>query len=96
MRLGRGRHRVLVGFAAFGVFWGAWGAVLPALQQRSGADDGKLGLALVVLGLGALVSMRATGVLLDRLGPQLTPWPLRCRACRPRLPRCWRSPCSLA
>ena len=64
---------MLVGFAAFGVFWGAWGAALPALQRRSGADDGELGLALVLIGLGALVSMRATGVLLDRFGPRLTP-----------------------
>jgi MFS family permease len=68
-----GRHRVLVGFAAFGLFWGAWGAALPALQRRSGADDGELGIALVLVGLGALLSMRATGVLLDRVGPRLTP-----------------------
>jgi MFS family permease len=73
MRVAGGRQRVLVGFAAFGVFWGAWGAALPALQRRSGADDGELGLAFVLVGLGALVSMRATGVLVDRLGPRLTP-----------------------
>jgi MFS family permease len=73
VRLRSGRHRVLVLFAAFGVFWGTWGAALPALQRRSGADDGELGLALVFVGLGALASMRATGVLLDRFGPRLTP-----------------------
>jgi MFS family permease len=63
----------LVGFAALGVFWGAWGAALPAVQRRTGADDGELGLALVLVGLGALLSMRATGVLGDRVGPRLTP-----------------------
>jgi MFS family permease len=67
------RARLLLGFAALGVFWGAWGAALPAVQRRSGASDAELGLALLLVGLGALVSMRATGVLLDRVGPRLTP-----------------------
>jgi MFS family permease len=67
------RARLLLGFAALGVFWGAWGAALPAVQQRSGASDAELGLALLLVGLGALASMRATGVLLDRVGPRLTP-----------------------
>lgn len=67
------RARVLLGFAALGVFWGAWGAALPAVQRKSGASDAELGLALLLVGLGALLSMRATGVLLDRLGPRVTP-----------------------
>ncbi len=86
---------MLVGFAAFGVFWGAWGAVLPALQRRSGADDGELGLALVVVGLGALVSMRATGVLLDRLGRRLTPLTIAAFAVAAALPGLSTSPASL-
>jgi MFS family permease len=61
-----------MGFAALGVYWGAWGAALPAVQRRTDASDGELGLALVLVGLGALVSMRATGVLIDRLGPRVT------------------------
>jgi MFS family permease len=65
--------RALVGFAALGVFWGSWGAALPAVQRRAGADDGELGLALVLVGVGALVSMRTTGVLRDRFGPRVTP-----------------------
>jgi MFS family permease len=73
MRIRSPRTRALIGFAALGVFWGAWGAALPAVQRRSGVDDAELGLALVVLAFGALVSMRATGVLLDRLGPRFTP-----------------------
>ena len=67
------RARALLGFAAFGVFWGTWGAALPAVQRRAGVDDGELGLALVLVGVGALVSMRATGVLIDRSGRTLTP-----------------------
>jgi MFS family permease len=73
MRLASTRLRILVGFAALGVFWGAWGAALPAVQRRSGATDAELGLSLLLVGLGALVSMRATGVALDRVGPPLTP-----------------------
>jgi MFS family permease len=65
--------RSLVGFAALGIFWGTWGAAVPAVQRQTGASDGELGLALVLVGLGALVSMRATGVLGDRFGPRLTP-----------------------
>jgi MFS family permease len=73
MRLASTRLRVLAGFAALGVFWGAWGAALPAVQRRSGAADAELGLSLLLVGLGALVSMRATGVVIDRIGPRLTP-----------------------
>jgi MFS family permease len=73
MRLRATRLRVLAGFAALGVFWGVWGAALPAVQRRSGATDAELGLSLLLVGLGALVSMRATGVVMDRVGPRLTP-----------------------
>jgi MFS family permease len=65
--------RALLGFGALGIFWGVWGAAVPAVQRQTGANDGELGLALVLVGLGALVSMRATGVLGDRFGPRLTP-----------------------
>jgi len=67
------RGRVLLGFAALGLFWGAWGAALPAVQRHAHAGDGELGFALVLVGLGALLSMRATGLLIDRAGPRLTP-----------------------
>lgn len=69
----RAANSVLIGFAALGVFWGAWAAALPAVQRRSGTTDAELGLALLLVGVGALVSMRATGVLIDRVGPRLTP-----------------------
>jgi MFS family permease len=73
MRIRSPRTRALVGFAVLGIFWGAFGAALPALQRRAETSDAELGLALVFLAFGALVSMRATGVLMDRLGPRLTP-----------------------
>jgi hypothetical protein len=68
-----GRVRVLGGFAAFGVFWGAWGATLPAVQAHAGVDDGQLGIALLCIGAGALVSMRAAGTLVDRWGAPALP-----------------------
>ena len=68
-----GRVRVLGGFAAFGVFWGAWGATLPAVQAHARVDDGQLGLALLCIGAGALVSMRPAGTLVDRWGAPALP-----------------------
>lgn len=67
------RLQALAGFMAFGLFWGAWGAVLPAVQVSSGSTDGELGTALLMIGLGALVSMRLTGHLVDRLGAPVLP-----------------------
>ena len=68
MRILTSRTRALIGFAALGVWWGAFGAALPAIQGKAHTNDAELGLALLLLGLGALVSMRATGVLMDRAG----------------------------
>jgi hypothetical protein len=68
-----GRVRVLGGFAAFGVFWGAWGATLPAVQSHAGVDDGQLGIALLCIGAGALASMRPAGTLVDRWGAPALP-----------------------
>jgi MFS family permease len=68
-----GRVRVLGGFAAFGAFWGTWGAALPAVQSHARVDDGQLGVALLCIGAGALVSMRLAGALVDRIGPAALP-----------------------
>ncbi|MFI7065063.1 MFS transporter [Kribbella sp. NPDC050124] len=65
--------RALVGFGAFGLFWGAWGAILPAVRSESGVGDGELGIALLMVGLGALASMRFTGYLIDRYGGAVLP-----------------------
>ncbi|WP_410789546.1 MFS transporter [Kribbella sp. C-35] len=63
----------VAGFAAFGLFWGAWGAILPAIRTGAGVNDGELGVALLMIGLGALVSMRLTGYLIDRYGGVVLP-----------------------
>jgi MFS family permease len=69
----RERRRTLGGFAAFGLFWGAWGAILPAVRTEAGVSDGQLGAALLMIGLGALLSMRFTGYLIDRYGGVVLP-----------------------
>lgn len=66
-------ERTLVGYALFGLFWGAWGGVLPAVQEHARATDAQLGLALVMVGVGALATMRLTGALIDRRGPTVLP-----------------------
>jgi len=63
----------VAGFAAFGLFWGAWGAILPAVRAGAGVSDGELGVALLMIGLGALLSMRLTGYLIDRYGGMVLP-----------------------
>jgi MFS transporter len=68
-----GRLRVLGGFGAFGAFWGSWGAALPAVQAHAGVDDGQLGLALLCIGAGALLTMRVAGSALDRRGAPALP-----------------------
>ncbi|MDP1803755.1 MAG: hypothetical protein Q8K72_01175 [Acidimicrobiales bacterium] len=42
-------------------WWGGWGALLPAVQRSADVDDGRLGIALLLVGVGALGSMRVTG-----------------------------------
>ena len=65
--------KTVAGFAAFGLFWGAWGSILPAVRADAGVNDGELGVALLMIGLGALVSMRFTGYLIDRYGGIVLP-----------------------
>jgi MFS family permease len=81
-----GRVRVLGGFAAFGIFWGAWGATLPAVQSHAGVDDGQLGIALLCIGAGALASMRPAGTVVDRWGAPALPAALAAFAAAAVLP----------
>ncbi|WP_328296181.1 MFS transporter [Kineococcus sp. NBC_00420] len=58
-------------FTAFGVFWGTWGAALPALRDQAGVSQGELGTALLFVGVGALPAMLLTGRAMDRFGSRL-------------------------
>ena len=58
----------LAAFAALGVFWGAWAALLPLIKRDTDLSDGQLGVALLGVGAGALPAMLLMGPLADRLG----------------------------
>lgn len=66
MTAGAGRARSpgtgLIGVSAvWGVFWGVWGGLLPAVQDQVGASAGALGLALVAIPVGAIPAMAVAG-----------------------------------
>jgi MFS family permease len=90
------RTRALLGFAGFGLFWGAWGAALPQIQAHAGATDAQLGLALLCIGAGALVTMRPAGAVVDRHGPVVTSVVLALFAGSALLPALATSPLALA
>lgn len=64
----REKRALLLAFGAFGSFWGAWAALLPAIRDDVGVDDGQLGLALAAIAATALPAMPFAGRLVDRLG----------------------------
>lgn len=82
--------------AAWGVFWGGWGALLPAIKSRTAAGDGELGLALLGIAAGALPALALAGRLSDRVGAALLPWSLAAFALTLPLPGLARSPEALA
>jgi MFS family permease len=62
------KRALLLSFGAFGSFWGALAALLPAIRAQVGVDDGQLGLALAAIALSALPAMPLAGRLMDRSG----------------------------
>lgn len=57
-----------VAFAAFGVVWGAWQAVLPDLATAYGLSTGPLGVMLTAAFAVSLPAMLAAGRFVDRYG----------------------------
>ncbi|MCU1674758.1 MAG: major facilitator superfamily transporter [Frankiales bacterium] len=62
------KRGLLLAFAVFGLFWGAWASLLPAVKDNAGLSDGQLGLAMGAIAFAALPSMPLAGRLVDRLG----------------------------
>lgn len=60
-------------FAALGIFWGAWAALIPDIKRQASASDGELGGAMLVSGVGAILAMLIVGRLWRRLGWRLLP-----------------------
>jgi len=64
----RARMGTAAVFFICGIGHGTWAPRLAELKQQVGASDGQLGLALLMIGLGALIAMPMTGLLIGRLG----------------------------
>jgi MFS family permease len=62
------RRPLIVVFAANGFLFASWVSRIPAVQRRLGASEPELGVALLVLTLGAVASMPWTGALVGRVG----------------------------
>ncbi|MGH2736671.1 MAG: MFS transporter [Actinomycetota bacterium] len=61
-------RRLLAAFAVFGVYWGAWGALLPDVKANLGATEAELGQALLFIPVGSIAAMLSAGRLVDRVG----------------------------
>jgi MFS family permease len=63
------RLPTLAAFASFGLFWGAWAAVLPSVQEATGTSKAALGVAMLFVALAALPAMLlVAGPAVDRFG----------------------------
>jgi predicted MFS family arabinose efflux permease len=83
------KHRradTLLAFASFGLLWGAWAAIVPAVQDGVGASKAGLGLALLGVGLGSLPAMLLVGPQVNRRGPRVMPLALAALAGAALLP----------
>lgn len=60
-------------FAALGIFWGTWAALIPQLKLQTNSSDGELGAAMLVSGVGAILAMLVVGRLWQRFGWHLLP-----------------------
>ncbi|MDP9442925.1 MAG: MFS transporter, partial [Actinomycetota bacterium] len=55
-------------FAGNGFLFATWVTRIPAMRDRVGAGTGALGLALLCLAVGSMLTMPATGTLCRRWG----------------------------
>ena len=59
---------VAAAFALNGILLGTWASRIPAVVAHHGLSEGQLGLLLLFMGIGALISFPLTGRLTDSLG----------------------------
>ena len=52
---------LILSYGVWGLFWGGWGVLLPAIKTMIGISDGMLGTALLGITIGAILSMLGTG-----------------------------------
>jgi predicted MFS family arabinose efflux permease len=61
-------------FFVAGFALAAWAPLVPYAKERLGVDEGTLGLLLLCLGIGSIMSMPLTGTLAARLGCRRVIW----------------------
>ncbi|QCH25693.1 Inner membrane protein YbjJ [Mycobacteroides salmoniphilum] len=64
----RMRIAVIGVFASFGLVVATWAVHLPTMKQATGMSSTVLGFVVLGLGVGALLGMQLSGVLVDRFG----------------------------
>ena len=65
------QHATRAVFFVTGVGNSAWAALVPFAKARAGVSDGALGLLLLCLGIGSIVTMPVSGALAARFGCRL-------------------------
>ncbi|WP_206099270.1 MFS transporter [Rheinheimera mangrovi] len=58
-------------FFCSGLATAAWAGIIPIIKANTGIDDGTLGLLLLCLGMGAILSMPVAGAVATRVGCKL-------------------------
>lgn len=64
-------HATRVAFFIAGFGMAAWAPLVPFVKERSGIQEGGLGLLLLCLGAGSIVAMPLAGILSSRVGCRL-------------------------
>ncbi|MDB5550913.1 MAG: transporter [Rhizobium sp.] len=67
----REQYATRAAFLITGLGMSSWAPLVPFAKARVGADDGTLGLLLLCLGLGSIVTMPLTGMVTSRWGCRL-------------------------
>lgn len=65
------RIAISVAFLVFGAVFGLWAAHIPSIAGRLHLDPAIIGIALLMIGLGGVVSQPIAGALVPRLGSRL-------------------------
>jgi MFS family permease len=71
-QLQRARWGVFGAFSVVGFLTAIWLVNIPSIQERTGANHAVLGVLILLLGLGALISMQFAGLLIRKLGSKST------------------------
>ena len=67
----REQYATRAAFLITGLAMSSWAPLVPFAKARLGVDDGTLGLLLLFLGLGSIVTMPLTGIVTSRWGCRL-------------------------